>query len=195
MNFFTISAYSSIDILCVVLISIYTFAGLYYGLLKTLCDNCIFVLSILMLSLMYPYSKNFLNFYVENTFLLFILHLVTLYLVFIVFTRLVKAIVHPLVENFKFGFMNNFLGACMGFTKGVVLLLIAFTLFVILNLDLYKHDNVKDMLSNLEKKSYPLFLTEARLFSILDSYMKGLIVYIPDSIIDKVKNLKLLYND
>ncbi|MBF8247139.1 MAG: CvpA family protein [Rickettsia sp.] len=189
MNLDILNNYHILDIVSFFLISIYTLSGFYFGFVRTLFDNLVFFVSLILLTLMYPYCKNFLRLYIESDFMLFLFNLILLYIVFVIFNVMTKSAMKPVIDNFRLGFMNNFLGACIGFTKGCILLLVAFTIFVIFYFNLYKTEYIKDKISCLDEKSYPVILKEAQVFSLLDFYMKGLIIYVPDYIIEKIKNL------
>jgi len=177
------------DITIFTIIIISTILGLYKGMLNIVINLLGFVASIVAAIILFPYIKALFIGHIENQLFASIFSGVVAYVISLVVLTFATSKVVALFNPISGGALDRSLGVVFGVLRGLIISVIIFTVVAVLSSGSYlKAQNSLELVSNLDTKKYPDWLSTSKTSDFLEGLLKSSILFLPE---DTLKSITL----
>ncbi len=176
------------DIIILTILFASSIMGLYRGMIYITINLLGFVASIFAAIFLYSYVRIIFSGYIANDLVTSIGSGVVSYIFsLIVFTFLSSKIIF-LFKEISQGIFDRLLGFVVGIVRGGLISLLIFTVVAVFTTGTYSGvEKAEDVILNLEKDNYPVWLKDSVTTPHLETALKNSIRYIPKDLLNSIE--------
>ncbi|GAA5251750.1 CvpA family protein [Candidatus Rickettsia kedanie] len=180
------------DITIFAIIALFSFCGLYQGIIGFSTRILSFITSIMLGYCLYPYISKLIGQYMENEVIRIIIAGVISYLVSLILCVFIVYKFLAIISFMSNGFIDRFLGLLAGFAVGTTISLVLFFITMVFTSENYfKSKSLKDFVVSSKQSKYGGVLKVSVTTDYLDALSKNIIVIIPN---ETLKSIEIFEN-
>ncbi|AFC70502.1 CvpA family protein [Rickettsia australis] len=180
------------DITIFAIITLFSFFGLYQGIIGFSTRILGIITSIMLGYFLYPYISELIGKYMENEVIRIIIAGVISYLVSLILCVFIVYKFLAIIAFMRNGFIDRFLGLLAGFAVGTTISLVLFFITMVFTSENYfKSKSLKDFVVSSKQSKYGGVLKVSVTTDYLDELSKNIIVIIPN---ETFKSIKIFEN-
>lgn len=179
------------DITIFSIITIFSFFGLYQGIIGFSTRIIGFITSIILTYFLYPHALEIIQKYIHNEILTIIIAGVASYIISLILCILIIYRFLALISFMRNNFIDRFLGLLAGFSVGVTISVLLFFITMIFTSENYfKSKTLEDFVASNKSNKYSGVLKVSITTNYLDKLSKDIIVIIPGEALRSIKDLE-----
>ncbi|ACP53022.1 MAG: CvpA family protein [Rickettsia africae] len=180
------------DITIFAIITLFSFFGLYQGIIGFATRILGFITSIMLGYFLYPYISDLIGKYMDNEVIRIIIAGVISYVIALILCVFIVYKFLAIISFMRNGFIDRFLGLLAGFAVGTTISLVLFFITMIFTSENYfKSKSLKDFVVSSKQSKYGGVLKVAVTTDYLDELSKNIIVIIPN---ETLKSIEMFEN-
>ncbi|AFC74248.1 colicin V production family protein [Rickettsia parkeri str. Tate's Hell] len=180
------------DITIFAIITLFSFFGLYQGIIGFATRTLGFITSIMLGYFLYPYISDLIGKYMDNEVIRIIIAGVISYVIALILCVFIVYKFLAIISFMRNGFIDRFLGLLAGFAVGTTISLVLFFITMIFTSENYfKSKSLKDFVVSSKQSKYGGVLKVAVTTDYLDELSKNIIVIIPN---ETLKSIEIFEN-
>ncbi|ACR47153.1 MAG TPA: CvpA family protein [Rickettsia endosymbiont of Proechinophthirus fluctus] len=180
------------DITIFAIITLFSFFGLYQGIIGFATRILGFITSIMLGYFLYPYISDLIGKYMDNEVIRIIIAGVISYVIALILCVFIVYKFLAIISFMRNGFIDRFLGLLAGFAVGTTISLVLFFITMIFTSENYfKSKSLKDFVVSSKQSKYGGVLKVAVTTDYLDKLSKNIIVIIPN---ETLKSIEIFEN-
>ncbi|MFV9857723.1 CvpA family protein [Rickettsia sibirica] len=180
------------DITIFAIITLFSFFGLYQGIIGFATRILGFITSIMLGYFLYPYISDLIGKYMDNEVIRIIIAGVISYVIALILCVFIVYKFLAIISFMRNGFIDRFLGLLAGFAVGTTISLVLFFITMIFTSENYfKSKSLKDFVVSSKQSKYGGVLKVAVTTDYLDELSKNIIVIIPN---ETLKSIEIFEN-
>ncbi|AFB25670.1 MULTISPECIES: CvpA family protein [spotted fever group] len=180
------------DITIFAIITLFSFCGLYQGIIGFATRILGFITSIMLGYFLYPYISDLIGKYMDNEVISIIIAGVISYVIALILCVFIVYKFLAIISFMRNGFIDRFLGLLAGFAVGTTISLVLFFITMIFTSENYfKSKSLKDFVVSSKQSKYGGVLKVAVTTDYLDKLSKNIIVIIPN---ETLKSIEIFEN-
>ncbi|AAL02582.1 CvpA family protein [Rickettsia conorii] len=180
------------DITIFAIITLFSFFGLYQGIIGFTTRILGFITSIMLGYFLYPYISDLIGKYMDNEVIRIIIAGVISYVIALILCVFIVYKFLAIISFMRNGFIDRFLGLLAGFAVGTTISLVLFFITMIFTSENYfKSKSLKDFVVSSKQSKYGGVLKVAVTTDYLDELSKNIIVIIPN---ETLKSIEIFEN-
>ncbi|ABV74367.1 hypothetical protein A1C_00160 [Rickettsia akari str. Hartford] len=180
------------DITIFSIITLFSFFGLYQGIIGFSTRILGFITYIMLGYFLYPYISELIGKYMENEVIRIIIACIISYLVSLILCVFIVYKFLAIISFMRNGFIDRFLGSLAGFAVGTTISLVLFFITMVFTSENYfKSKSLKDFVVSSKQSKYGGVLKVSVTTDYLDELSKNIIVIIPN---ETLKSIKIFEN-
>lgn len=175
------------DITIFAIITLFSFFGLYQGIIGFATRILGFITSIMLGYFLYPYISDLIGKYMDNEVISIIIAGVISYVIALILCVFIVYKFLAIISFMRNGFIDRFLGLLAGFVVGTTISLVLFFITMIFTSENYfKSKSLKDFVVSSKQSKYGGVLKVAVTTDYLDKLSKNIIVIIPNETLKSI---------
>ncbi|HJD55465.1 MAG TPA: CvpA family protein [Rickettsia endosymbiont of Pyrocoelia pectoralis] len=179
------------DITVFAIITIFSFFGLYQGIIGFATRIIGFIASIMLTYLLYPHALEIIQKYVHNEILTIIIAGIASYVISLIVCIFIVYRFLALISFMRNNFIDRFLGLLAGAAVGVTIsVLLFFVTMIFTSENYFKSKSLEDFVASNKSNKYSGVLKVSITTDYLDTLSKNIIVIIPDETLRSIKCLE-----
>ncbi|MGX6960391.1 MAG: CvpA family protein [Rickettsia endosymbiont of Pentastiridius leporinus] len=179
------------DITVFAIITIFSFFGLYQGIIGFSTRIIGFIASIMLTYFLYPHALEIIQKYIHNEILTIIIAGVTSYIISLILCIFIVYRFLALISFMRNNFIDRFLGLLAGFAVGTTIsILIFFVTMIFTSENYFKSKSLEDFVASNKSNKYSGVLKVSITTDYLDKLSKNIIVIVPDETLRSIKGLE-----
>ncbi|AJQ51398.1 MAG: CvpA family protein [Rickettsia conorii subsp. raoultii] len=183
------------DITIFAIITLFSFFGLYQGIIGFATRILGFITSIMLGYFLYPYISDLIGKYMDNEVIRIIIAGVISYVIALILCVFIVYKFLAIISFMRNGFIDRFLGLLAGFAVGTTISLVLFFITMIFTSENYfKSKSLKDFVVSSKQSKYGGVLKVSVTTDYLDALSKNIIVIIPNETLKSIEKNKDLNN-
>lgn len=183
------------DITIFAIITLFSFFGLYQGIIGFATRILGFITSIMLGYFLYPYISDLIGKYMDNEVIRIIIAGVISYVIALILCVFIVYKFLAIISFMRNGFIDRFLGLLAGFAVGTTISLVLFFITMIFTSENYfKSKSLKDFVVSSKQSKYGGVLKVSVTTDYLDELSKNIIVIIPNETLKSIEKNKDLNN-
>ncbi|MFV9891396.1 MAG: CvpA family protein [Rickettsia conorii subsp. raoultii] len=183
------------DITIFAIITLFSFFGLYQGIIGFATRILGFITSIMLGYFLYPYISDLIGKYMDNEVIRIIIAGVISYVIALILCVFIVYKFLVIISFMRNGFIDRFLGLLAGFAVGTTISLVLFFITMIFTSENYfKSKSLKDFVVSSKQSKYGGVLKVSVTTDYLDALSKNIIVIIPNETLKSIEKNKDLNN-
>ncbi|ABV75651.1 CvpA family protein [Rickettsia rickettsii] len=176
------------DITIFAIITLFSFCGLYQGIIGFATRILGFITSIMLGYFLYPYISDLIGKYMDNEVISIIIAGVISYVIALILCVFIVYKFLAIISFMRNGFIDRFLGLLAGFAVGTTISLVLFFITMIFTSENYfKSKSLKDFVVSSKQSKYGGVLKVAVTTDYLDKLSKNIIVIIPNETLKSIE--------
>ncbi|CEO16774.1 Colicin V production protein [Rickettsia monacensis] len=176
------------DITIFAIITLFSFFGLYQGIIGFLTRILGFITSIMLGYFLYPYISELIGKYMDNEVIRIIIAGVISYVISLILCVFIVYKFLAIISFMRNGFIDRFLGLLAGFAVGTTISLVLFFITMIFTSENYfKSKSLKDFVVSSKQSKYGGVLKVSITTDYLDELSKNIIVIIPNKTLKSIE--------
>lgn len=180
------------DITIFAIITLFSFFGLYQGIIGFATRILGFITSIMLGYFLYPYISDLIGKYMDNEVIRIIIAGVISYVIALILCVFIVYKFLAIISFMRNGFIDRFLGLLAGFAVGTTISLVLFFITMIFTSENYfKSKSLKDFVVSSKQSKYGGVLKVSVTTDYLDELSKNIIVIIPN---ETLKSIEIFEN-
>ena len=180
------------DITIFAIITLFSFFGLYQGIIGFATRILGFITSIMLGYFLYPYISDLIGKYMDNEVIRIIIVGVISYVIALILCVFIVYKFLAIISFMRNGFIDRFLGLLAGFAVGTTISLVLFFITMIFTSENYfKSKSLKDFVVSSKQSKYGGVLKVSVTTDYLDELSKNIIVIIPN---ETLKSIEIFEN-
>ncbi|AFB20611.1 CvpA family protein [Rickettsia canadensis] len=180
------------DVTIFAIITIFSFFGLYQGIIGFSTRILGFITSIMLAYFLYPYISELIRKYMDNEVIRIIIVGVISYVISLILCVFIVYKFLTIISFMRNGFIDRFLGLLVGFAIGVTISVVLFFITMIFTSENYfKSKSLKDFIVSSKQHKYSGVLKVSVTTDYLDELSKNIIVIIPN---ETLKSIEIFEN-
>ncbi|MFQ3306880.1 MAG: membrane protein required for colicin V production [Candidatus Midichloriaceae bacterium] len=179
MQNLAIESFNYIDYASFVIIGISILFAFYRGFISSAISLMGWILSIILTYEFYPFVEQQLSLFIKSKIFVVILGSSGLLIFMLLLFGIINSLFYKLAGDLKKSFMDRSIGALFGLIRGFLIVSFLFLCFSISLRVISGHKN------NLEEKDYPIIITNAVTFELIEKGANSLESLLPDSLKNK----------
>ncbi|MFV0250779.1 MAG: CvpA family protein [Rickettsia aeschlimannii] len=180
------------DITIFAIITLFSFFGLYQGIIGFATRILGFITSIMLGYFLYPYISDLIGKYMDNEVIRIIIVGVISYVIALILCVFIVYKFLAIISFMRNGFIDRFLGLLAGFAVGTTISLVLFFITMIFTSENYfKSKSLKDFVVSSKQTKYGGVLKVSVTTDYLDELSKNIIVIIPN---ETLKSIEIFEN-
>ncbi|ALA61319.1 CvpA family protein [Rickettsia amblyommatis] len=180
------------DITIFAIITLFSFFGLYQGIIGFATRILGFITSIMLGYFLYPYISDLIRKYMDNEVIRIIIAGVISYVIALILCVFIVYKFLAIISFMRNGFIDRFLGLLAGFAVGTTISLVLFFITMIFTSENYfKSKSLKDFVVSSKQSKYGGVLKVSVTTDYLDELSKNIIVIIPN---ETLKSIEIFEN-
>ncbi|MEG8230356.1 CvpA family protein [Candidatus Rickettsia tasmanensis] len=180
------------DITIFAIITLFSFFGLYQGIIGFATRILSFITSIMLGYFLYPYISDLIGKYIDNEVIRIIIAGVISYVIALILGVFIVYKFLAIISFMRNGFIDRFLGLLAGFAVGTTISLVLFFITMIFTSENYfKSKSLKDFVVSSKQSKYGGVLKVSVTTDYLDELSKNIIVIIPN---ETLKSIEIFEN-
>ncbi|KIJ88515.1 CvpA family protein [Rickettsia asembonensis] len=180
------------DITIFAIITLFSFFGLYQGIIGFSTRILGFITSIMLGYFLYPYISELIGKYLDNEVIRIIIAGVISYVVSLILCVFIVYKFLAIILFMRNGFIDRFLGLLAGFAVGTTISLVLFFITMVFTSENYfKSKSLKDFVVSSKQSKYGGVLKVSVTTDYLDELSKNIIVIIPN---ETLKSIEIFEN-
>ncbi|ASX27838.1 colicin V synthesis protein [Rickettsia sp. MEAM1 (Bemisia tabaci)] len=178
------------DITIFSIIILFSFFGLYQGIIGFSTRILGFITSIMLTYFLYPYISQIISKYVHNEVVRVISSGVISYIISLILCIFIVYKFLAIISFMRNGFIDRFLGLLTGFAVGAAISAVIFFITMIFTSEnYYKSKSLEDFIASSKSNKYSGVLKDSLTTEYFDELNKNIIVIIPVETLKSVKTL------
>ncbi|WP_103897419.1 CvpA family protein [Rickettsia fournieri] len=180
------------DITIFAIITLFSFFGLYQGIIGFATRILGFITSIMLGYFLYPYISDLIGKYMDNEIIRIIIAGVISYVIALILCVFIVYKFLAIISFMRNGFIDRFLGLLAGFAVGITISLVLFFITMIFTSENYfKSKSLKDFVVSSKQSKYGGVLKVSITTDYLYELSKNIIVIIPN---ETLKSIEIFEN-
>ena len=176
------------DITIFAIITLFSFFGLYQGIIGFVTRILGFITSIMLGYFLYPYISDLIGKYMDNEIIRIIIAGVISYVIALILCVFIVYKFLAIISFMRNGFIDRFLGLLAGFAVGTTISLVLFFITMIFTSENYfKSKSFKDFVVSGKQHKYGEVMQVSVTTNYLDELSKNIIVIIPNEILKSIE--------
>ncbi|BBJ30948.1 colicin V biosynthesis protein [Rickettsia asiatica] len=176
------------DITIFAIITLFSFFGLYQGIIGFSTRILGFITSIMLGYFLYPYISELIGKYMDNEVIRIIIAGVISYVISLILCVFIVYKFLAIISFMRNGFIDRFLGLLAGFAVGTTISVVLFFITMIFTSENYfKSKSLKDFVVSSKQSKYGGVLKVSVTTDYLDELSKNIIVIIPNEILKSIE--------
>jgi uncharacterized membrane protein required for colicin V production len=180
------------DITIFAIITIFSFFGLYQGIIGFSTRILGFITSIMLAYFIYPYLSKLIGKYMDNEVIKIITAGVISYVISLILCVFIVYKFLAIISFMRNGFIDRFLGLLAGLAVGIAISVVLFFITMIFTSENYfKSKSLKDFVVSSKQSKYGGVLKVSVTTDYLDELSKNIIIIIPN---ETLKSIEIFEN-
>ncbi|WP_341787161.1 CvpA family protein [Rickettsia endosymbiont of Cantharis rufa] len=180
------------DITIFAIITIFSFFGLYQGIIGFSTRILGFITSIMLAYFLYPYISGLIGKYMDNEVIKIIIAGVISYVISLILCVFIVYKFLAIISFMRNGFIDRFLGLLAGLAVGIAISVVLFFITMIFTSENYfKSKSLKDFVISSKQGKYGDVLKVSVTTDYLDELSKNIIIIIPN---ETLKSIEIFEN-
>jgi len=180
------------DITIFAIVTLFSFFGLYQGIIGFSTRILGFISSIMLTYFLYPYISGMMDKYVNNEVVRIISSGVIAYIISLILCIFIVYKFLAIISFMRNGFIDRFLGLLAGLAVGVTVSIVIFFITMIFTSENYfKSKSLEDFVASSENNKYSGVLKDSLTTDYFDELSKNVIIIVPT---EALKSVKILDN-
>ncbi|MFY9589356.1 CvpA family protein [Rickettsia endosymbiont of Halotydeus destructor] len=178
------------DITIFAIITIFSFVGLYQGIIGFIIRAIGFIASIALTYFLYPYALEIVHKYTTNEIIEIIFAGIASYIVSLIICIFITYKFLAVISFMRGGFVDKLLGLFSGFTIGLLTSTVLFLITAMFTSNSYlKSETFEKFIQNADSDKYSGVLKRSLTTNYLDEISKNVIMIIPANSLESIKIL------
>lgn len=183
------------DVIILTIILLSSLLGVYKGMFQVIISSLCFIATILVTIWIYPKVKVIFVSYFDHELIISIVSGIASYIFSLLVFTFIASSLKVMISPLSGGFLDRLLGLFIGFIRGALISTVIFSVAACYASGVTLNSSFKEEVNKLSQKNYPDWLKNSGTTPVLQSFLKGIIEFVPDSLIDNFdvfskKNIK-----